>query len=118
MSASVVSEVKVVRSAKSKEGHIYAAVGGKKIRIEGEQHLLAVGSDGSRGYITYKTVEFRRPLVSIAKICERGNRMVFGRGGGYTHHVQSGKRTHFQREISIVVMDMWVDLKALFRRQG
>ena len=49
-----------------------------------------------------------RPLCSVSKMCDKGNRVVFELGGGYVEHINSGVRTNFTRQNNVYVMDMYV----------
>ena len=81
--------------------------------------MFAMYTDaGDHANMTYQVAEVRRPLTSIAKLCDRGNRVVFGRGGGIIQNLKTGKTTHFRREGSIYVLDMWIDTQGPFGRRG
>ena len=46
--------------------------------------------------------------MSVSKVCEMGNRVVFGAGGGYILNVETGATTQFKKKEGIYVFDMWV----------
>ena len=98
--------------------HVTPADGAKSIQHEGEQKLPLVTGDGSAAHMVYQVAAVRRPLTSIAKLCDRGNRVMFGRGGGIVQNLQTGKVTPFRREGSIYMLDTWVDLKSPFGGRG
>ena len=99
-------------------GHIYGSVGGKSIPNEGEQYIPLQTLDGWKAGQVYQVAEVRRPLCSMAKLCDSGNRVSFGRGGGIVQNMRNGHCTPFRREGSIYVMDFYVDLDAPFRGPG
>ena len=37
--------------------------------------------------------DVKRPLVSVSKMCEAGNRVVFDPAGSYVENIKTGKRT-------------------------
>ena len=59
--------------------------------------------------MTVQVAEVKRPLTSVGRICDRGNRVIFGRGGGVVQNLRTGNITKFRRDGGIYVLDMWVD---------
>ena len=118
VSRNVIPEVPVRPSAGPRRGQIYSAAGGKGIPNEGEQELPLVTNDGCPATLVYQVAEVRRPFCSIARLCDRGNRVVFGRGGGVVQNRRTGRCTPFQRDGSIYVLDLWFDTQTPFRRRG
>ena len=114
----VLPEVKVRPSPGSRRGQVYSAAGGKGIPNEGEQELPLLTNEGSPATIVYQVADVRRPLCSIAKMCDRGNRVVFGRAGGVVQNLVNGRCTPFRRDGSIYVLDLWFDTETPFRRPG
>ena len=75
---------------------------------EGEQSLKVMTEEGATTDITFQITEMRRPLCSTGKICDRGNRFVFGRGGGVIHNLGTGRLTPFRRRGNIYALDFGV----------
>ena len=113
-------EVPVQPSPGSRRGQVYSAAGGKAIANEGEQVIPLISNEGARTQMTYQVAEVRRPLCSIARLCDRGNRVVFGRGGGVVQNLSTGRCSPFRREGAIYIMDLWFDTQNPnpFVRQG
>lgn len=38
----------------------------------------------------------KKPLLSVGRMCDEGNRVVFEKGGGYIKHVMSKERVLFE----------------------
>ena len=74
---------------------------------EGEQSLKVMTEEGATTDMTFQITDVRRPLCSVAKLCDRGNRVVFGRGGGVIHNLSSGRMTPFRRRGNIYALDFW-----------
>ena len=51
----------------------------------------------SVGTFTPPVTDVRKPLMSVARICDAGHEVVFQSGGGYIKHTESGKITKFHR---------------------
>ena len=110
--------VPIVPSAGSRRGQVFSAAGKKAIPNEGQQHLALITESGAAAPLTYQVADVRKPLTSIARLCDRGNRVIFGRGGGVVQNLKNGTCTPFRREKAIYILDMWLDTAAPFRRQG
>ena len=115
---STVPEVPIMPSPGSRRGQVYSAAGGKGIDNEGEQCLPLVTSDGSSAPLVFQVAAVRKPLCSVARLCDRGNRITFGRSGGVVQNLRNGKCTRFKREGSIYVMDFYMDPESPFQRPG
>ena len=118
LSKEEVPEMAVKPSAGSVRGQKYAAAGGVGINNEGEVDLPLFTNAGMPAPLTYQVAQVRRPLTSIARLCDRGNRVTFGRGGGVVQNFSTGNCTNFRREGSIYMMDLVLDTHSPFGRQG
>ena len=56
----------------------------------------------------YNIADVSRPLNSISEICDGGNQVVFGRGGGIIYNLETGRETYFNREGGIYILDFHV----------
>ena len=78
----------------------------------------------------FQVAEITRPLMSVSRICDQGNTVVFTKTGGYVLDKQ-GAKTSFNRKNNVYVLDMWTKVEAVeevkspektttqsFRRQG
>ena len=114
----VAPEVPIRSSPGSRRGQVYSAAGGKGIHNEGEQELPLVTDDGLAAPLVFQVAEVRKPLCSVARLCDRGNRVIFGRGGGVVQNLHNGTCTRFKRQGSIYMLDFWLDSEAPFQRRG
>ena len=101
-------KVPVRPSEGSRRGQKYVAANGEKIMNEGEQELQVVTEEGAKANVKYQITDVKRPLMSVGKLCDRGNRVIFGRGGGVIHNVRTGTVTSFKRSGGIYTVDLWV----------
>ena len=77
----------------------------------GEQHLRAVTDEGDGTEVLFQIADVSKPLVSVSAICERGNRVIFGRNGGVVQNLDSGKLIPFQRRNGIYILSLWLEDK-------
>ena len=53
--------------------------------------------------ITFKAqvTDVHRPLMSVSRICDRGNRVVFDSQGGYIELLTTGEKIHVRRDHNV-----------------
>ena len=69
-------------SRMSTEGAVYRAANGASIRNLGLQVARFETAEGRRCGLNFQVAEVERPLVSVAKLCDAGNMVVFESSGG------------------------------------
>ena len=95
-------------SAGSQRGQHYVTASGDEIPNEGEQYLPSVSSDGTVSEQRWQMAAVTRPLQSVGALCDSGNRVIFGRGGGVAQNLYTGETTSFVRENGTYIMDLWI----------
>jgi hypothetical protein len=107
-----------VPSEGSRRGQCYLSASGAKLENKGEKRFDMVTAEGNWAEATFQVAEVTRPLCSVTKICDRGNRVVFEAEGGYIENYATGVKTRFSRQNNVYVMEMFVEEPAGFARQG
>ena len=104
----------------SRMGMNYRTASNNTIPNLGEQCLNILLEDGRESKVKYNIADVSRPLNSISEICDGGNQVIFGKGGGIIYNIESGNETYFKREGGIYVMDFYVSPKGSpsFQRLG
>jgi len=106
----------------SKRGQTYLSASGDKLPNLGEKKFDMMTVEGHWAQATFQVAEVTRPLCSVSKMCDKGNRVVFEMGGGYVENLTTGVRTSFSRENNVYVMEMHVQedsaVSAIFGRQA
>ena len=54
----------------------------------------------------FQLAEVDRPLISVARLVDAGNRVVFGPTGGFIAHVATGRRVQLVRDGNVYTLDM------------
>ena len=93
----------------SKRGQCYMSANGAKLPNLGEKHFSMVTTEGNLAEATFQVADVTRPLCSVTKICDRGNRVAFDSEGGYIENFATGARTRFMRQNNVYVMEMYVE---------
>ena len=76
----------------SKRGQPYLSAPGDRIPNFGEKKLRVVTEEGNEATATFQMVNVTRPLCSVSKVCDKGNRFIFEAHGGYVE-LYDGSRT-------------------------
>ena len=92
----------------SRRGQEFMSASEHELPNLGEQVLNVVMGDGKETSIKYAIADVSRALNAVTEICDHGNRVIFGRGGGVIENLQTGKQTPFKREGNIYCLDYWV----------
>ena len=57
----------------------------------------------------FQLADVERPLVSVARLVDAGNRVYFGPTGGHIAHLATGRKLPLVREGNSYVLDMEVE---------
>ena len=95
-------------SMASRAGVYYTPANGGKIMNLGEQHVPVLLANGTRSILTFQVAEVSRPLMSIVRLCEMGNRVLFGANGGVILNIQTGEVTLFHKEEKVYTFELWI----------
>ena len=103
--------VQVLPSEGSRRGQTWSSASKHKIKNLGEQRLRACTDEGDEMEVLFQIADVSKPLASVSAICERGNRVIFGRNGGVVQSLKSGKLIPFERRNGIYVLSLWLEDK-------
>ena len=108
----------VASSEGSRKGKGFVGVDGVRIPNEGQVELNLAGPQG-RFKSTFQVAKVTRPLMSIARICDRGHRVIFEKSHASVLNEQGQEVCRFARRGNLYMID--VKLKAPsagFTRRG
>ena len=97
--------VSVKESAGSRAGRKYVSASGEVLNNLGEKNIEVVTNEGLPATTTFQIADVTRPLCSIARVCDKGNQVVFTAEGGYVENAQ-GNRSYFERKNNIYTMSL------------
>jgi hypothetical protein len=95
-------------SEASRAGVYYTSANGGKLMNLGQTHVPIALDNGAKTVATFQVAEVSRPLMSVSKVCEMGNRVIFGAAGGVILNLATGAATQFVKKDGIYVFEMWV----------
>merc|ERR1712008_301322 len=86
-------------STGSRKGqHYLAAEDGTTMSNEGKQALEVMTDEGAPADMVFRITDVKKPVFSVGKLCDRGNRVIFGSGGGVIHNLKTNRLTAFRRK--------------------
>jgi hypothetical protein len=84
----------------------YIMPNGEIVENDGEKHLKVKTAEGEKFIVRTQLTDVRKPLMSVSKVCDEGNRVIFEENGGFIENKKSGQRTNFLREGNVSVLEM------------
>ena len=99
--------VKMVESPGSKTGKRYLSATGEAIMNLGQKSLFSKTREGQPRNITFQIAPVRKPLISVAKMCEAGNDVNLTEKP-HIRNRQTGQVIALRREGKTFVLDLWV----------
>lgn len=106
---SVAKTIATQPGAKMAQGAKYTCEGGRKLPNLGEKRCtLSTNDSRTMRSITMQVADVNRPLLSVAKSVDAGNRIVFDREWSYIEDRQTGEGTTLTRQGGLHILDAWV----------
>jgi hypothetical protein len=121
--ASSVSWDNVYETEDSRKGIGFVAANGTRMENYGGMKVK-FEKDGKRKAMDFQVTDCKKPLASVAKIIEKGNRVVFDEDDSYILNKATGEKIKLERERGTFVMvvefeiDEAEDSKSGFRRHA
>ena len=100
--------IAVEDSPGSRTGQHYLAANGGRIANKGQQLLPVCLGNGARTEALFQVADVSRPLMSVSKVCDAGNRVLFGASGGVILNLSTGASTAFEMRDGVYVFPLWV----------
>ena len=113
-------DIKVRPSVGSKMGLVYEAADGQQIKNRGETTITGMLEGGEERAMTFQVCDVSRPLLSVGRICEAGNKVTFEDDRAEIVHKASGRKTFAKKVNGVYVLEFWVldSSESDFVRQG
>ena len=93
----------VFETEDSRKGIGFVAANGTRMENYGGT-TVKFEKDGERKAMNFQVTDCKKPLASVAKIIERGNRVVFDQDGSFIENKVTGKKIKLERERGTFVM--------------
>ena len=94
---------KVVETEESRNGIGFVAANGSRMENYGGTKVEFV-KEGKRKSMNFQVTDCKKPLASVSKIVDKGNRVVFDSEGSYIENKLTGEKMKLERERGTYVM--------------
>jgi hypothetical protein len=74
--------------------------------VENDGDVKVKTAEGEKFIVRTQLTDVRKPLMSVSKVCDEGNIVVFKQNGGYIQSEKTGKKTSFSREGNVYALEM------------
>ena len=101
-----------------RRGVEYEVASGQTIPNMGEKRFIAVSESGGVRAMTAQVCDVNKPLLSVRKVVQAGNRVIFEPEGGYIEDVASGERLNMKLQGGMYVLKMWARKPDHFQGQA
>ena len=98
----------VVATAATQAGFAYKGADGSDIPHLGQQVLQGVTEENDPIKMTVQVAKITKPLASVKKMTQAGNRVVFDGQNSYIEHKASGRKTKIYERDGTYAIDLWV----------
>ena len=98
--------IKLEESEGSRRGVHYVTANGGKMPNLGEKKVFFRTKDGGTSSVVFQVTHARKPLASVSRIVQKGNRVVFGGDESYIENVVTGRRVPITFENGTYHMDV------------
>jgi len=100
----------------TRRGVQYEVASGSLIPNLGEKKFMAVDEQGVERRMTVQVCDVNKPLLSVHKIVQAGNEVVFSRHGSYVKHEATGEKMHLRETGGMYMLKLWA--RKSFQGQG
>ena len=90
----------------SRAGLSYRSASGEPIKNLGQMMVQVRDGRQRKCAMPFQLAEVDRPLLSVARLVDAGNRATFGPTGGFITHVASGRRVQLARDGNVYTLAM------------
>ena len=91
-----------------RKGVRYEVASGDLIPNLGEKCFTAVAESGQERVIKAQVCEVNKALLSVHRMVQAGNTVVFSKQGSYAQDDATGERIYMQEKGGMYMMKMWV----------
>ena len=110
--------VPTVTGPASKAGVKYALANGETVENEGEKHMFMSSSEGVNRLVTAQVTEVSKPLLSVSKMVNAGNTVVFSKDNSYIYDGTTGEVMNLEERNGMYLLKVWIKSSSGFQGFG
>ena len=107
MGPDMVQSVDAVEGKSYRNGRMYECANGIRIPNMGEKRFLGVTQEGLGSIVKGQVCDINKCLLSVSKMVEKGNRVVFDQGGSYIEDRQTKEKMYLEERRGLYVLKLW-----------
>jgi hypothetical protein len=104
----MLSSVEVKEGEASRRGVQYEVANGVRIPNLGEKKFKGHTEEGMVRNLTAQVCEVNKALLSVRKVVQAGNKVVFDIDGSYIEDKNTGQKMWLKEENGMYMLRMWV----------
>ena len=93
--------------AARRRGVEYEVANGVRIPNLGEKKFVGISNEGVSRQITAQVCDVNKGLLSVRKMVNAGNRVVFDRHGSYIEDAQTGEIMNLEEKQGMYILRLW-----------
>ena len=101
----------------TRRGVQYEVASGDLIPNLGEKNFLAYGEEGQARAIKAQVCEVNKALMSVSRMVQAGNKVVFSRSGSYVEDEATRERIPLREQSGMYMLKLWIKNQS-FQRQA
>jgi hypothetical protein len=105
----MLTSVETVEGEAFKRGVEYEVASGTTIPNLGEKCFVAIAEEGQRRKMRAQVCAVNKALLSVSRMVQAGNRVVFEQNGSYVEDLQSGEKMYMYEKGGMYMLKMWVE---------
>ena len=103
----MISSVELRDGPSKRQGVSYEVANGERIPNLGEKKFLGTSDEGIMREITAQVCDVNKPLLSVRRLLNTGNRVVFDRSGSYIEDPTTGEIMYLEEKQGMYVLKLW-----------
>ena len=93
----------------ARRGTVYTSASGTQLPNLGQKTLSGLSENYEHMSAVYQVCGVNKPLTSVGRVCDAGNRVIFDPDGGKVINWTTGKETPIRRENGVYYWDLWME---------
>jgi len=108
VSDEMLTRIDTVEGDAMKKGVQYEVADGTLIPNLGEKKFIAVNDSGVARHMRAQVCEVNKALLSVHRVVQAGNRVVFAASGSYVQDEQTGETMALEEKGGMYMLKLWV----------
>ena len=105
----MLTSVQTVEGEAFKRGVEYEVACGTTIPNLGEKVFVAVAEEGQRRKMRAQVCAVNKALLSVSRMVQAGNHVVFDQKGSYVEDLHSGEKMYMYEKGGMYMLKMWFE---------